>query len=169
MSAFSWFVFRSFFIYFLSGSNFRIVHEKEIFKNFYSKYICFSFTMMNLNHDRARDLKNSGKYGSGLSCRWALFPAWAFGFKLHLIFHRVEFKKPVFYLVDFHGKNWRIPDFYENKVQQTTLSLILHLNQQRSVLFSLSLTPSVEPKILQLIIMWHNLQAVVRVGSKMGL
>ena len=22
---------------------------------------------------RARDLKNSGKYGSGLSCRWALF------------------------------------------------------------------------------------------------
>ena len=39
--------------------------------------------------------KNSGKYGSGLSCRWTLFLAWAFGFKLHLIFERVEFKKPV--------------------------------------------------------------------------
>ena len=24
---------------------------------------------------RARDLKNMGKYGSGLSCRWALFTA----------------------------------------------------------------------------------------------
>ena len=116
MSAFSWFVFRSFFIYFLSGSNFRIVHEKEIFKNFYSKYICFSFTMMNLNHDRARDLKNSGKYGSGLSCRWALFPAWAFGFKLHLIFHRVEFKKLVSYFVDFHGRNWRIPGFMRTRL-----------------------------------------------------
>ena len=31
-----------------------------------------------------------GKYDSGLSCRWALFTAWAFGFKLPLIFHRVE-------------------------------------------------------------------------------
>ena len=43
----------------------------------------------------ARDLKNSGKYGSGLSCRWTLFTAWAFGLKLHLIFYRVELKKPV--------------------------------------------------------------------------
>ena len=43
---------------------------------------------------RVRDLKNSGKYGSGLSCRWTLFTAWAFGSKLHLIFHRVELNKP---------------------------------------------------------------------------
>ena len=41
----------------------------------------------------ARDLKNSGKYGSGRSCRWVLSTTWAFGFKLHLIFHRVELKK----------------------------------------------------------------------------
>ena len=35
-----------------------------------------------------------GKYGPGLSCRWALFTARAFGFKPpHLIFHRVELKK----------------------------------------------------------------------------
>ena len=40
---------------------------------------------------RVRDLKNSGKYGSGVSCRWVLFTALAFKFKLHLIFHRVEF------------------------------------------------------------------------------
>ena len=40
----------------------------------------------------ARDLKNSRKYGSGLSYRWVLFTAWAFRFKLHLIFHRVSWK-----------------------------------------------------------------------------
>ena len=38
---------------------------------------------------RAGDLKKSIKYDSGLSCRWALFTARAFGFKLHLIFNRV--------------------------------------------------------------------------------
>ena len=72
---------------------------------------------------RVRDLKNSGKYGSGVSCRWVLFTALAFKFKLHLIFHRVEFKKPglIFYLVDFHGRNWSIPVFYENKTQHWAL------------------------------------------------
>jgi len=46
-----------------------------------------------LNNTWARDLKkNSWKYGLGLNRRWALFTAWAFGFKLHLIFHRVEYK-----------------------------------------------------------------------------
>ena len=48
------------------------------------------FKISKVNNIRAHDLKNSGKYGSGLSCRWALFIAWAFGFKLHLNFHRVE-------------------------------------------------------------------------------
>ena len=43
--------------------------------------------------------KNSGKYGLGLSCRWPLFATWAFGFKLHLIFNRVGFKKPVEYYI----------------------------------------------------------------------
>ena len=62
----------------------------------------------NINPDfhcifRARDLKNMRKYSSGLSCRWALFTTWALGFKLHLIFHRVELKKkPVWYSI------WRI-------------------------------------------------------------
>ena len=33
--------------------------------------------------------KNSGKYGPGLSCRWFLFTAQAFGFKLHLIWYSI--------------------------------------------------------------------------------
>ena len=72
---------------------------------------------------RAGDLKNSVKYGSGPKCRWALFTAWAFGFKLHLIFPRVELKTRfnLFYLVDFHGRNWRILGFYENKTQHWAL------------------------------------------------
>ena len=71
----------------------------------------------------AQDLKNSGKYGSGLSCRWTLFTAWALGFKLHLIFHRVELNKTglIFYLADFHGRNSQF--LWE---QDATLSLILH-------------------------------------------
>jgi len=36
-----------------------------------------------------------GKYGSDLSYRWALFPVGAFGFKLNLIIHKAELKKPV--------------------------------------------------------------------------
>jgi len=43
---------------------------------------------LHCNLTTARDLKNSGKYGSGISCRWALFMAWAFGVKLHLIFQK---------------------------------------------------------------------------------
>ena len=35
---------------------------------------------------RARDIRKSGKYDLCLGCRWALITAWAFGFKLHLIF-----------------------------------------------------------------------------------
>ena len=51
--------------------------------------------LSSLSHNylpRAGDQKKSGKYGSGLSCHWALFTALAFEFKLHLIFNRVEFK-----------------------------------------------------------------------------
>ena len=51
------------------------------------------------------------------------------------------------------------------RVFMRTLSLILRLNQPRSVLFSLGLTPEVEPKILHVN---HVTQAVVRVGSKIG-
>jgi len=68
------------------------------------------------------------KYGSGLSWRWALLTAWAFGFL------------------------WE---------QDSILSLILHLNQPRSVLFSLS-------RVEDLAAVNHVTQAVVRVGSKIG-
>ena len=69
--------------------------------------------------------KNSEKYDSGLSCRWALFTAWAFGFKLHLIFHRVEFKNR--FNILFGGFSWHVlahSGFYESKAQHWTL--ILH-------------------------------------------
>ena len=45
------------------------------------------------------DLKSSTKYDSGLRCHWALFTTKDFGFKLQIIFHRVEFKKPVEYSI----------------------------------------------------------------------
>jgi len=68
-----------------------------------------------------------------------LFTAWAFGLKLHLIFNRVEFKKPdlIFYLADFHGRNWRIPGFDENKTQywalfSTKVGFIFLESSQRS-------------------------------------
>ena len=75
----------------------------------------------------------------------------------------------IFYLADFHGRNWCIPSFYENKTQH--MNLILHWNQPRSVLFSLGLTPWVEPKILQLSITWHKLSSELgqRLGIKSGL
>ena len=47
-----------------------------------------------------RDLKNSGKYGSGLSCR---------GPYLLLEFSELSLETGlIFYLADFHGRNWRI-------------------------------------------------------------
>ena len=55
-------------------------------------YADFLLTVLQFPGTRARDLKTSGKYGSGLSCRWTLFTARAFGLKMHLIFHRVELK-----------------------------------------------------------------------------
>ena len=57
-----------------------------------TRFSCVSFFYL-VAMTRDRDFKNSGKYGSGLSCRWILFTAWSFVFKLHLISHRVEFKK----------------------------------------------------------------------------
>ena len=38
----------------------------------------------------------------------------------------------IFYLADFHGRNWRIPGSYFKK--DSTVSLILHKNQPRSVI-----------------------------------
>ena len=47
----------------------------------------------------------------------ALLTAWVFGFKCHLIIHRVEFIKPVYWciLANFHDWHWRIPGFDESK------------------------------------------------------
>ena len=61
----------------------------------------------------------------------------------------------IFYSVDFHGRNWRIPSFYENKTQPTKVGFIfIGLN-------SLSLAED-------LAAVNHVTQAVVRVESKIG-
>ena len=53
----------------------------------------------------------------------ALFTTWAFGFKLQSYFPQSLVPKTglIFYLADFHGRNWRIPGFYENKTQHWAL------------------------------------------------
>ena len=113
----------------------------------------------------ARDLKNMGKYGSGLSCRWVLFKTWAFGFKRHLIFLRVEFKKTglIFYLSDFHGRNWRIPGFSENKTQHWAL-FFTKPNQGRFYFH----WPNSLSRAEDLAAVNQVTHAVVRVGSKIG-
>ena len=66
--------------------------------------------------------KNSRNNGSGASCRWTLFTAWALEFKLHLIFHRGEFKNRFNILFDrCSWSNWRISSFYENKTKHWAL------------------------------------------------
>ena len=49
-----------------------------------------------------RFLRKLVKYDLGLSCRWAFFTAWVFGFKCRLIIHSVEFIKLVYWCI------WRI-------------------------------------------------------------
>ena len=94
-----------------------------------------------------RDLKNSGKLGWNRSCRWVLFTTWAFGFKLHLIFYRVEFKNRfnIFWRIFMAGINAFRFFLWET---HSTLSLILHFNQPRSVYFYWA-------KILHLLITWR--------------
>ena len=59
----------------------------------------------------ARDLKNSGKYVSGLSCL-----IYDLSFRIQAAFHFqktwVQKTGLIFYLTDFHGRNWRIPGSY---------------------------------------------------------
>ena len=61
--------------------------------------------------------KNSGKYSSGLSCHWALFTTWASYFQQSW----VQKTGLIFCLADFHGRNWRIPGSYKNKIQHWAL------------------------------------------------
>jgi len=94
--------------------------------------------------------KNSGKYCTGLSCRWALLTAWAIWFKLHLILHRVEL------IGGFSSRNWRIPGFYENKTQHWSL-FFTKTNQCRFYY----------RKVLELSITWHKLSS--ELGRSLGL
>ena len=69
----------------------------------------------------SRRFKNSKKYDSFSSCCWALFTAWASGFKLHLIFHRNCDPKTglILYLADFYGLNWRISGLMRIRLNRT--------------------------------------------------
>jgi len=107
--------------------------------------------------------KNSGKYGSGLSCRLTLFTAWAFGFKLHLIFHRVEWKKNslILYLADFHGRNWRIPS-----CMRTRRNIEPYSPLKPTKLSFVFIGPNSLSRAEDLPAVNHVTQSVVRVGSK---
>ena len=61
----------------------------------------------------ARDLKNSGKYGSGLKLSLDLIYDLSFRIKAASYFPQSWIKKNglIFYLADFHCRNWRIPSF----------------------------------------------------------
>ena len=64
----------------------------------------------------ARDLKQSGKYGSKLS----LGLIFGLSFRIQSAFYFpqswVQKTGLIFYLADFHGRNWRILGFSENKL-----------------------------------------------------
>ena len=69
----------------------------------------------------------------------------------------------IFYLADFHGKNWRIPSFYENKTQLWAL-FSTKTNQGRFFFIG----PNSLSRAEDLAAVNHVTQAVVRVGSKIG-
>ena len=73
-----------------------------------------------------KNLKKSHKikYDARLRCRWALITAWAFEFKLHLIFHRVEFK--IRFNILFCGFSWYELEHSGFLWEQDLTSLILH-------------------------------------------
>jgi len=107
------------------------------------------------NLPRSRDLKNSGKYGSGLSRRWALFTAWAFGFKRHLILHRVQFKIRFNILFGgFHGRNRHIESY--SPLKPTKVSFIF-------------IGPNSLSRAEDLAAVNHVTQVVVELGRRLGL
>ena len=68
-------------------------------------------------------------------------------------------------LADFHGRNWRIPGFYENKTQDW--ALFSNKTNQGQVGF-IFIGPNSLSWAEDLAAVNHVTQAVVRVGSKIG-
>ena len=69
----------------------------------------------------------------------------------------------IFYLADFHGRNWRIPGFYENKTPHFTYSLLKP--KKFGYIF---IGPNSLSQTEDLAAVNHVTQAAVRVGSKIG-
>ena len=106
----------------------------------------------NSQDPRARDLKNSRKYGSGLSCRWALFTAWAFKIQAASYFPQswVQKNSLIFYLAKFlvfMRTRFNIDPY--SPLKPTKVSFIF-----------------TESKIFQLSITWRTLSS--ELGLKVG-
>ena len=99
---------------------YQINNINKIILSFF--YFIVFFSYLYYPPDLAYSIYN---YGSDQSCRWALFTTWGSEFKLHLIFHIVELKKNIliFYLADFHSRNWCIQGFHEKRFYNLHLSL----------------------------------------------
>ena len=79
----------------------------------------------------SRRFKNSGKYVIRSKLSLGLIYGLSFWFQASY-FRQSWVQKTglLFYLVDFHGRNWRIPGFYENNTQHRAL-LSTKTNQGR--------------------------------------
>ena len=134
--------------------------KEEFLSSFLSGLLNNCINMFILN--RGCDLKNSGKYGSG---RWALFTACAFKFKLHRIFHGVEFKNPIWYSI------WWIFVVGIGAFRvfnRTRLNIEPYSPLKPTKVGFIFIGPNSLSRAEDLAAVNHVTQAVVRVGSKIG-
>ena len=108
-------------------------------------------------------LEDSGQYDSGLSWSWALFTAWAFGFKLHQILHRCWVQKTG---LVFGGFSWL--ELVHSGIEETQKSqhwalFFIKTNQGRFYFHW--------AKLRKWSLKWQNLslELGLRLGLKLGL
>ena len=120
--------------------------------------LCWSLDVM--NPFLSPQLKKFGKIQfSSLSCRWALFTAWR---SAASYFPKSWVKKTgfIFFLVDFHGRNWRILGFYENKIQHWAL-----FSLKPTKVGFIFIGPNSLSRAKDLADVYHVIQAEFRIGS----
>jgi len=108
---------------------------------------------------RAGDLKKSRNYDSGLAkLLLGLIYGLSFWIQAASYFPQSWAQKTclIFYLADFHGRNWCIPGFYENKTQHWAL-FSTKTNQGR---FYFNIGPNSPSRVWDLAaITWHKLSS----------
>ena len=122
-----------------------------------------SFTRAFFNQSPRFRKKNSGRYGSGLSCRRAIYLRLKLSDSNCFLFFKKKYGL-IFYLADLHGRNLRIPGFHENKTHIEPYSLL----KPTKVGF-IFIGPNSLSRAKDLAAVKHVTQApqaVVRVGSK---